>query len=195
MKKEELELPKWLRIFYIISGSISILFAIVVLINIKFELLITSILFGIALIVIGTTRIVVGIFDNKQSKSLNLMNLVTGIILLPIGLIAIIKHDITIRVVFVFIAVAFLLLGIIGVVKGFAEKAKEAITRLLLIIYGFALIVVAITNLAVDEVARITLTAVFSCGFIVLGTRRLIGGILGEKWNRKKEDNPNSVEE
>jgi len=178
-EKKELitKIPLWLQIFYIISGSTSLIFAVIVLINLKFEYLITSILFGIALLTIGVTRIFVGLFDKRQEKSLAILNFITGILLIPIGLVAINKHDITLRIVFVFIAIAFLLLGIIGVVKGFQENAKGAITRLLLIVYGFLLIIVAITDLAVDDIAKTVLIVILSCGFILLGIRRLIDGV------------------
>ncbi|HUT81088.1 MAG TPA: DUF308 domain-containing protein [Candidatus Bathyarchaeia archaeon] len=175
------KIPKWLQIFYIISGLISLIFAIIVLINLKFGYLITSILFGIALLTIGVTRIFVGIFDKRQEKSLAILNLITGVSLIPIGLIAINKHDITLKIVLVFIAVAFLLLGVIGVVKGFQERSKESIIRLLLIIYGFLLITVAIMDLAVDEIAQTLIVVILASGFILLGIRRLVDGIYNVK--------------
>ncbi|HUU78453.1 MAG TPA: DUF308 domain-containing protein [candidate division Zixibacteria bacterium] len=194
MSEQEIKVPKWLRLFYIVSGSLSVIYAIIVLINIKFDFLITAILFGIALVTIGVTRILVGVFDKQQSKSISILNIIVGIILIPIGIFTIVKHDITMRIVFVFIAVAFLLLGIIGVAKGFQEKAKESMSRLLIIIYGFLLILVGILNMAIDNISKITLIAILSCGFIVLGIRRLIDGILGEV-KAKKIDKVNELQQ
>jgi len=187
MSEQKIKLPKWLRIFYLVSGSLSIIFALIVLINIKYDFLITAILFGVALITIGLTRILVGFFDKQQSKSLNIFNIIIGILLIPVGLAAIIKHDITLRLVFVFIALAFLFLGIIGVVKGFQENTKDSISRLLIIIYGIFLIIVGVVNLADDDVAKITMIVIFSCGFIALGVRRLVDGIINQVKVKKTE--------
>jgi uncharacterized membrane protein HdeD (DUF308 family) len=159
-----------------------------VLINIKYGFLITAILFGIALVTIGITRILVGLFDKQQSKSLNIFNLVIGILLIPIGISAIVKHDITARLVFIFIALAFLLLGVIGVVKGFQEDAKKAISRLLIIIYGTFLILLGVINMTTDNISKITLIVIFSCGFIVLGIRRLVDGIINEVKAKKLKE-------
>ncbi len=178
-EKVQIELPMWLRVFYIISGILSIGFALVVLINIKFVYLITAILLGIALITIGSTRILIGIFDKKLTKWLRIFNLVIGVLLFPIGIVAMVYHDITVEVVYVFIALALIILGIFGVVKGFEEKKKDNWYQLMLIIYGFILMTLGILVLVFDSVGDAALIAILASGFMLIGVRRLIEGSVG----------------
>ncbi|MBN1330710.1 MAG: DUF308 domain-containing protein [Candidatus Heimdallarchaeota archaeon] len=187
---QKTKLPKWLQVFYIISGMINLSYATIVLLNIKFGYLIISTLFGIALLTIGLTRILVGLFDKRQEKSLAILNLLTGFLLIPIGLIAINKEDITLKLVLIFIAIAFLLLGYIEIVKGFQEKTKESIIRFLLILYGVFLISAAIFDLAMDDIAHAVIVTLLTSGFIVLGIRRLVDGVYSVKILKKiKEKN------
>ncbi|NPE09533.1 MAG: hypothetical protein GNW80_14700 [Asgard group archaeon] len=185
-EKIQVKLPTWLRVFYIISGILSIGFALVVLINLRFGYLITAILLGIALITIGTTRIFIGIFDKKLTKWLRIFNIVIGILMYPIGIVAIAYHDITVEIVFVFIALALVLLGIFGVVKGFEEKHKDNWYQIMLIIYGFILIILGILVLIFDEVGDAALIALLASGFIIVGVRRLIEGTVGHMVTIKK---------
>ncbi|NHJ32151.1 MAG: hypothetical protein FK732_04760 [Asgard group archaeon] len=187
MNDVKIKLPLWLRIFYIISGVLSIGFALVVLINIKFGYVITALLLGIALITIGSTRILIGIFDKKLSKWLRIFNLVIGVLLFPVGIIAMVYQDITVEVVYVFIALALILLGIFGVVKGFEEKKKDNWYQLMLIVYGFIVITLGILVLVFDSVGDAALIAILASGFMLIGVRRLIEGSVGHMVTIKGE--------
>jgi len=187
MNDVQIKLPIWLRIFYIFSGILSIGFALTVLINIKFGYLITAILLGIALITIGTTRIFIGIFDKELTKWLRIFNFVVGILMFPIGIVAIAYHDITVEIVYVFIALALILLGIFGVVKGFDEKSKDNWYQLMLITYGSILIIIGILVLIFDSLGDIVLIALLASGFMLIGVRRLIDGSVGHLVTIKTE--------
>lgn len=183
----KIKLPTWLRIFYIISGILSLGFALTVLINLQFGYLITAILLGFALITIGSTRILIGVFDKKMTKWLRIFNLVVGVLLIPIGITAIAYHDITVEVVYVFIALALLLLGIFGVVKGFDEKQKDNWYQLMLVIYGFILIILGILVLIFDGLGDVFIIAILASGFILIGVRRIIEGSIGHQVTIKAE--------
>ena len=187
MNDLKVKLPIWLRIFYIISGILSIGFALVVLINIGFGYIITALLLGISLIVIGITRILIGIFDKKLTRWLRIFNVVVGILLIPIGIVSMVYQDITVEVVYVFIALALILLGIFGIVKGFDEKHKDNWYQIMLIVYGFILTILGLLVLIFDDVGDVFLIALLSSGFMIIGIRRLVEGIVGHLVTIKTE--------
>jgi uncharacterized membrane protein HdeD (DUF308 family) len=184
---EQIKIPTWLRIFYIFSGILNIGFALTVMININLDYLITAILLGIGLVIIGTTRILIVIFDKKISKRVRIFNLVVGVLMFPIGIVAIVYHDITNDIVYVFIAIALILLGIFGVVKGFEEKSNDNWYKVMLIIYGFILVTLGILVLIFDSLGEILLITLLASGFMLIGIRRLLDGIIGHLMTIKTE--------
>jgi len=179
MSEFKVELPLWLRILSIISGTIIIAFAIVAFINISLGFIESALILGIAILLVGVTRIIIGIFEKRQTKWFRIFNIIIGILVLPIGIVSVIGLITDELILIDILALAILLLGIIGIVKGFEDKKKVFMYRLTIIIVGFILVglssAVLITDTILDAEA---LTYMLASGITVLGLKRLMEGIL-----------------
>jgi uncharacterized membrane protein HdeD (DUF308 family) len=180
----KIKLPLWLRIMYLISGTIILAFALVVFINMPIGFIDEVLLMGIALLIIGTTRILNGVFDQRQSKWIRLFNFVIGVLMFPIGVIATVSSlpAFDFFIVSVILSLAILLLGIIGIVKGFEDKKKVGVYRAGLIFYGFILIGLSFSAIILDSIlTQQNILVLINTAILILGLRRLMEGILAHK--------------
>lgn len=179
MSEVETKLPLWLRIYYIVAGILSILFSTSALFNITFDYLEMNILLGIILISIGITRIIVGVGDKDDSKWIRLFNLLAGILLLPDGIIAIIKPTNSISILFVMLSLALIIIGFVEIYQGFISKNRKTWYRIFLIFYGLILCALAILVLSFGNWSEWIYITLLCSGFIIIGLRRLTEGIIG----------------
>jgi uncharacterized membrane protein HdeD (DUF308 family) len=181
MSEFKVELPTWLRILSYISGILIIGFAIIAFVNVPIGFLENTLILGIAIMLIGLTRIIIGIFEKRQTKWFRTFNIIIGILILPIGVIEVAGVIIGELILIDILALAILLLGIIGIVKGFEDKKKVNAYRLSIIIVGFILVGLSSTVLITDTVFTLTtnpLIYMLATAILILGLKRLIEGIL-----------------
>ena len=182
MTEVKIKLPLWLRILYLISGTAILAFALVVFINIPYGFISEILLLGIALLIIGTTRILNGVFDQRQSKWFRLFNFIIGLLIFPIGVIATVSTLFSFFIVSSILSLALLLLGLVGIVKGFEDKKKVTAYRIALIFYGFILIGLSVSVIILDSVlTQQNIIIMINTGLLVLGLRRLLEGIIAHK--------------
>ena len=182
MSELKVELPLWLKIFSIVSGSLTVIFAIITFINVPLAFIEATLILGIAILVIGVTRIFIGIFEKRQSKWFRLFNLVIGILVLPIGIIELIGLTIDETILIDILALALLLLGIIAIVKGFEDKKKVFSYRLSIILFGFIIVGLSSATLITDTILAIeNLTYMLATGILLLGLKRMMEGILDHR--------------
>ena len=81
-----IELPKWLRIFNISAGTVTILLAILSLIFINRDIQTLITILAIALIVIGIFRTLNGIFQDYIEWYTRVLKISIGILVLPIAI-------------------------------------------------------------------------------------------------------------
>ncbi|HUT79637.1 MAG TPA: DUF308 domain-containing protein [Candidatus Bathyarchaeia archaeon] len=186
MSDFKVKLPLWLRILYYIFGIATIGFAVVIIIN---ALISTpfipnnNLLLGIAIILISSVRIINGIFDKRHDKWFRTFNLLIGLLVLPIGIIAIVVTTLTSNMLLAILALAILLLGIVSIVNGFEDKNKVNVYKIVIIIYGFILVALAAAVLIIEPptVSDQNLLMMLVVAILLLGLRRLMEGILNHR--------------
>ncbi len=185
MSDYKVKLPLWLRILYYITGIATIGLAIIIIINelISTPFLDNILLFGITVILISTVRIINGLFDKRHDKWFRTFNLLIGILVLPIGIVAVIP-TITLDpyIMLSILALAILLLGIVSLVNGFEDKNKVKTYKILIILYGFILVLLSAAVLIVDTILiERSLIIIIDVAIFLLGFRRLMEGILNHR--------------
>lgn len=185
MSDYKVKLPLWLRILYYITGIATIGLAIIIIINelISTPFLDNILLFGITVILISTVRIINGLFDKRHDKWFRTFNLLIGILVLPIGIVAVIP-TITLDpyIMLSILALAILLLGIVSLVNGFEDKNKVKTYKILIILYGFILVLLSAAVLIVDTIlVERSLIIIIDVAIFLLGFRRLMEGILNHR--------------
>ncbi|MBN1328801.1 MAG: DUF308 domain-containing protein [Candidatus Heimdallarchaeota archaeon] len=181
MSELKIKLPLWLKIFDIIAGIVAIGFAVIVFINelISSPFIDTKILIGIAIIIISTIRILNGIFDKRNDKSLRTFKLITGLLVLPIGIITLVWGTLDVYIILSILGLAILLLGIGSIVNGFEARNKVTSYKMSIITYGFILVFLAVAELIFDtHLDAKSLTIIINVAILLLGLRRLIEGLL-----------------
>lgn len=179
MSEFKVELPTWLRILSFISGILTIGFAIIAFVNVPIGFIENTLILGIAIMLIGTMRIIIGIFEKRQTKWFRTFNLIIGILILPIGIIEVAGVVVTELILVDILALAILLLGIIGIVKGFEDKKKVFAYRLSIIIIGFILVGLSSAVLITDTILLVEpLIYMLATAILILGLKRLMEGVL-----------------
>ena len=182
MSDFKVKLPLWLRILTIIAGVLILGFGIVTFINVTVDFIDSGLILGIAILLIGVTRIFTGIFDKRQTKWFRLFNIIIGILILPIGIIATIGLVIDELILIDVLALAILLLGIIGIVKGFDDKKKVFSYRISVIFIGFLLVGLSTSVLILDTILIADyLIYMLASGLLLIGLKRLMEGILDHR--------------
>ncbi|HUT82752.1 MAG TPA: hypothetical protein VMZ29_16270 [Candidatus Bathyarchaeia archaeon] len=174
-------IPKWLQIFYIIIGSITVVFGFIVMINV-FDETILVLLLGIVLLVNSINRFIIGNFDKKLNKEVKISNIVIGIVLLPLAIIAIAGYfTISIGIILVLLALAIIFIGIQSIVRGYISHTRKTIYRLAIIIAGYILIGLTILSLGYDSLQDKFKILILGTAIVIIGLVRIAEGIIGKQ--------------
>lgn len=173
--------PKWLQIFYIVTGSITVIFGFIVMINVFSESILVLLL-GIALLLISIKRFIVGNFDFKLSNEGKLSNIAIGLLILPLAIVAIAGSiTITIGIIIVLLATAIILLGIQNIARGYIGHKRKDCYRIVIIIIGYIIIGLTILSLGLDTLQDKFKILILGVSIIIIGLIRIGEGILGKK--------------
>ncbi|NHJ87452.1 MAG: hypothetical protein FK734_18460 [Asgard group archaeon] len=177
---EKVKLPLWLRIFYLIFGVGIIGLSLIVFINIPLVFVDEILILGIAVVAISIPRLLAGLFDKRLTKSLKAFNFLVGLIIIPAGIITIIwANTLSYEMIIDILALAILMVGILGILQGVEDKSKVRAYRVIVNIIGVILIGLAATVLIMDYTfTPLILTSLISTGIMIIGLRRLIEGIV-----------------
>lgn len=173
--------PKWLQIFFIVTGSITVIFGFIVMINV-FSESILILLLGIALLFISINRFIVGNFDFKMTKEGRISNIAIGLFILPLAIVAIAGNfTIAIKVLLVLLATALILLGIQNIARGCRNHKRKDLYRLIIILFGYLLVGLAILSLGLDTLQNKFKILILGVIIVVIGLIRIGEGILGKQ--------------
>ncbi|NPE09534.1 MAG: hypothetical protein GNW80_14705 [Asgard group archaeon] len=176
---DKVKLPLWLRIFYLIFGVAIVGFAIILFINIPLTFIDEILILGIAITVVSIPRLLAGLFDRRLTKPLKIFNFLVGLLIIPAGIIAIIWTTLDYLILIDILALAILMVGILGILQGVEDKSKVRIYRVIINLIGFILIGLAGTVLIMDSTfTNLILVSLLSTGLLIIGLRRLIEGIV-----------------
>ncbi|NPE08717.1 MAG: hypothetical protein GNW80_10595 [Asgard group archaeon] len=173
--------PKWLQIFYIVLGSITVIFGFIVMINVFTEAILVLLL-GIALLLISINRFIIGNFDFKMNKEGRISNIAIGLLILPFAIVAIAGSlTITIGVIIVLLATALILLGIQNIARGCRNHKRKDVYRLVIITIGYLIVGLAILSLGLDTIQDKFKILILGVIIVIIGLIRIGEGILGKK--------------
>ncbi|NHJ39590.1 MAG: hypothetical protein FK731_06105 [Asgard group archaeon] len=177
--EDKVKLPLWLRIFYLVFGVAIVGFAIIVFINIPLDFIDNILILGIAITAVSIPRLLSGFFDRRLTKSLKVFNVIVGLLVLPVGIIAIIMTSLDPLILIDILALAIMMIGILGILHGVEDKSKVPIYRVIINLIGFILIGLAATVLIMDHIfTDLVIFSLLSTGLIIIGLRRLVEGIV-----------------
>jgi hypothetical protein len=186
---EHVKLPLWLRIFYLVFGVTIVGFALIVFINIPLVFIDNILILGIAITAVSIPRLLAGIFDKRLTKSLRIFNIIVGLLILPVGIIAIIWTSLDFLVLIDILALAIMMIGILGILQGVEDKSKVRIYRVTINFVGFILISLAATVLIMDSIfTDLVLVSLLSTGLLIIGLRRLVEGIVDYRIFKQPEN-------
>jgi uncharacterized membrane protein HdeD (DUF308 family) len=174
-------MPAWLRISYMISGSIAGTFALLVMFSWFFSEMTIILFLGIAVLLISITRLLIGVYDMNYSMWNKAFNIVVGLILLPIAVILIARLSSNLAFLIIFLSISVMILGIINIVTGFESDNRVSWFRIYLILNGFALIALSYLSATLGFLAEKYLLMITGGGYLLLGIRRFLEGYLGNK--------------
>lgn len=176
---DKVKLPLWLRIFYLIFGVAIVGFAIILFINIPLTFIDEILILGIAITVVSIPRLLAGLFDRRLTKPLKIFNFLVGLLIIPAGIIAIIWTTLDYLILIDILALAILMVGILGILQGVEDKSKVPIYRVIINLIGFILIGLAATVLIMDSIfTDLVIVSLLSTGLLIIGLRRLVEGIV-----------------
>ncbi len=180
MAQKTKKFPSWLRVAYMISGSIAGIFALLIMFSWFFTEMTMVLFLGIAVLTISITRLMIGVYDMNYSLWNKGFNIVVGIILLPIAVILIARLSSNIGFLIIFLSISIMILGVINIVTGFESENRVSWFRIFLIITGFCLLTLSYLSVVLGLVEKYLLM-ITGAGYLLLGIRRFLEGYLGPK--------------
>ena len=172
--------PLWLRIFYIVTGSIIIIFGFIAMIYVISESVLILLL-GIALLLIIVNKLIVGNFDFKITREEKISNIVIGVVLFPFAIIALAGSTaISMSVLVVLLATAIILIGILQISRGYRNSQWKNWFRITIISLGYIIVGLAILSLGYDALLDKFKILILGVTIMIIGLTRLGDGLLGK---------------
>ena len=174
---------KSLRAWNLISGLLQILLAIIILICSLAAILTLLLIFSIAIMVAGLSRIINSISDEKLGNAAVIWKFLTGILAIIVGLIVFFntftQPIFTIHILIFIFALALLGIGISRIIVGLLTSDFHTWYRVFLIIVGFLTIGLSVIVLISPSLGFLILILLLSISLLFNGFASLINGIVG----------------
>ena len=171
------ELPKWLRVFNISAGFVTIILAILCLVFIKRDLQTLLVVLAIALIIIGIFRTANGILQQYIEWYVRVLKISVGILVLPIAIAVLARADMVPERIVSLLAIALILSSLSRITLGSTSEDYPNWFKITTILIGILTIVAAGIVLLFQTVAESTIVALLAVTFIFSGTGWIYAGI------------------
>jgi uncharacterized membrane protein HdeD (DUF308 family) len=171
------ELPKWLRVFNISAGFITIIIAVLSLIFINEDLQTLMIILAIALIIIGIFRTLNGILQQYLEWYVRVLKISVGILVLPIAIAVLALSNIIPERIVSLLAIALILSSLSRITLGTTTEDYPIWFKITTILIGIITIVAAGIVLLFQGVAESTVVALLAVTFIFSGAGWIYAGI------------------
>ena len=172
---------RWLHSLDILFGSINVILAILVIIYPGLGISILVFILSWALFVMGSARIVVGIFTKDLKNRLKAANIIVGILTLTMGIIAIGYSGLGTTMLIYLISLGLIINGITRVIVGVSTKVFPDWFRVSLVAVGLLAILLSLAVFALPNLTILTLVYVLSFNFLINGVARIFSGITGRQ--------------
>ncbi|MGI0056710.1 MAG: HdeD family acid-resistance protein [Nitrosarchaeum sp.] len=173
--------PLWLRLVQIILGVIAIALSGWVIVNPVATTLVYLVFLGVALIMIGFSKIIEGIVLRDHTKSTRAISIVIGVISVAGGIFAMANPIATVATIIMIVSLVIIIHGLGLIATGAAAKNLGKGTRIASIILGIIAVVVSVTIQAIPGLAIAMMLMLLSLGLLFNGIASIASGIIGHK--------------
>ncbi len=173
--------PKWLRIVEIVLGAIAIGLASAVLANPGEAAYFIATLLGIALVMVGISKIIEGAVSRHISKGSRFINIGIGIVAIAGGFYAMSNPEIVIGTLMFIISFFILIHGVGLISTGAASRGEGKASRISNLVIGIIVVIFAVILLAKPEFLAFLFIFFLSFGLLLNGIASIISGITGNR--------------
>ena len=173
--------PIWLRIAQIVLGAIAIALSGWVIANPAETTLLYIAFLGIALLMVGISKIIEGAVLRENTKSARVISIVIGIISVIGGSFAISNPIAAVVTLITIVSIVILIHGIGLIVTGAAVKTLGKGHRIANIVLGILAVVVSASIHAMPGLALAVMLILLSIGLLFHGIASIISGIIGRR--------------
>lgn len=157
-----------IRVAFGVSGAVALILGIVLLVWPERTLSIVAILLGINFLVVGIVRLALSIFTAGVSAGLRVLNILFGILLVILGIVAIKNSaaaaEFLVILVVVVIGIGWIVEGVLALVE-----SGKALSRGWAITFGIISILAGIVVLVLPEASAFWLMLITGIALVVLG--------------------------
>lgn len=165
----------WMNALNIIAGCSFITISVITLIDFNLAAVTILILFGITLLIVGLVRIIIGYYNKKQTKTIRILKLITGIAIVVISIVELsMVRTLGIDVLAILIASAMILNGIIRVIMGIINKEVKLWLKIVFIIIGLTTIFFGVLVFFFYQYGFFTIVVLLALIFIFSGFTRIM---------------------
>lgn len=172
---------KNIRGYNIVTGLVEMLLAILVLIYSVQAITAFIIFLGIGILIVGFARIIDALADEKLSNAQVIWRFIVGVSAIVLALITIFltitDPTLVILMLILWIAIAFLLTGLVRLFAGIIRKKYPGWMRGLFIIVGLVTIIFAILVLIYPTLGFVYIIVTLSISLLINGLVRFLLGI------------------
>ena len=156
------------RVAFGVAGVVALILGIVLLVEPVKTFTVVAIILGINFLVVGIVRVALSIFSSGVSAPLRVLNILFGILLIIVGIVAIknatVAAELLVIFVVVLIGIGWIIEGVLALVEsGKSESRGWAIT------FGIISVLAGITVLLVPASSALVLIIVSGISLVVLG--------------------------
>jgi uncharacterized membrane protein HdeD (DUF308 family) len=173
--------PTWLRIAQIVLGAIAIALSVAVIANPDVTSLFFVTLLGIALIMVGISKIIEGFIVKQLSKGTRIISIIIGAISIGGGFFSL-ANPIAALLTLIMVITIFILIhgaGLIG--NGIASRSESKASRIANVIIGGIVIAFSMVLFALPSLTLVLMVMYLSIGLLFNGIGSIISGISGHK--------------
>jgi uncharacterized membrane protein HdeD (DUF308 family) len=181
VERNLLKKPGWLRAFEVVTGLLSLVLGILVLVFPGWGVSTLVVLLSLGLISAGVRSIsLVGYSD--LSGSLRAVSVIAGIISLIVALLVLIFPGYGVLTLIFFVSSGLLLYGVGRVFLAYKLPGTVGWLRGMIAAVGVVDIILSVLVLVLPGLALLTLTVILALGLIVSGVEMVISGANGRTW-------------
>lgn len=173
--------PSWLRLLEILAGVLVLVIAFFVLADSGFALYILAYAVGIALFILGLSRIFASVYGRYFAPWFREVNAGGGIIALVLGSIVIIDPQLAIGFLTLLVAFAVLVVGIVEIVAAGFAKHPPVWVRGLIGVVGGLTVVLSVFLVLDSSLGQFGLAIIMAIVLVAVGVRDIAHGVSGHR--------------
>jgi uncharacterized membrane protein HdeD (DUF308 family) len=176
-----LKQPGWLRGLEIVTGILTIVFGVLVLVYPGWAIETLILLLSIGLFFAGIRAIaLVGV--SSLSVGLRALSVMTGIICLISSVVVVLSPGYGVATLLAFVSFGLMVYGFGRIFLGSALKETPAWIRGMSVVVGVLDVILSVAVLLLPIVALLTLAVILSMVLVVSGVETIISGAIGRTW-------------